>query len=273
MNKDTLIVTLSDMHTGSTVSLCPDRFMTFAKQGNNHTPNSKQQEIYKHFEFCAGEINKARKNKRLIIVSNGDAVEGWHHNYSQLIPCTEKEQADLHIELMVHFKKWVDYKRGDELHYTVGTEVHVDDWEHYIGEQIGAVQYDDGLYAIHDLKLDVNGQKVWWTHKGPAKGKGANKGNAIRNWLKNIFYDIRDEGDRPPNMIITSHYHDPFYQPYVGRYKGNYHLMHGLISPSWQQKTIYANGVAPFGRNKIGLQYFTVSADGFILCPPVELVM
>lgn len=274
MNKDTLVVTLSDMHTGSTQALCPDRFMEFKRDGTSHTPNSKQIKIYEHFEYCASQVLKARKDKRLLIVSDGDAIEGIHHNSSQLIPCSEKEQAELHIELMAQFKRWVDYdgRRGDQLYYTIGTEVHVNDWEHYIGEQIRAKQDDNDLCAFYDLKLPVNGKRIWWTHHGPQAGKGTNRGNSHRNWLKHHYYDTVDEGEDPPHMIITGHTHNPYWQIYITRYKGEYFSVRGLISPSWQTKTIYANGKVPLVRNKVGLQYFTVYADGNI-SDPTELIM
>jgi len=271
-NRDTLIVTLSDLHTGSTQALCPDRFMEFAQQGNNHTPNSKQVKIYEHFQYCAGEVLKARKDKRLVIVVNGDAVEGHHHNASQLIPCNEKEQADLHIELMGLFKKWTDYHRGDLLYYTIGTEVHSKDYEHYIGEKLIAEQDTAGLYAFNDLKIDINGKRLWWTHHGPQPGKGHNKGNGLRNWLKVQFYEAVNEGKLPPHMMITAHVHNPWWDTFTGRYKGKYFPIRGLICPSWQQKTRYANGRIPFVLNKVGLQFFTVSGDGQIH-DPVELIM
>lgn len=273
MNKDTLVVSLLDMHTGSTVALCPNRFMTFSKQGNNHTPNSKQMSVYRHFEKCAADVANARNGKRLLIVNAGDAIEGWHHNMSELIPCNEKEQADLHIELMAQFKRRVDYdgRRGDKLYYTNGTETHVGDWEDYIGKQLGAVENGD-LHVFDDLKLEINGKRIWWTHHGPAPGKGHNKGNGLRNWLKVQFYEAVQENEDPPHMIITGHVHNPFWDIYTGRYKGEYFPVRGLISPSWQQKTRYANGKVPFVKNKVGLQYFVIAADGQI-SDPVEMLM
>jgi hypothetical protein len=273
MNKDTLVVSLFDMHTGSTVALCPDRFMQFAKQGNNHTPNSKQVEINKHFEKCAGEVLKARQDKRLLIVNGGDAIEGWHHNASELIPCNEKEQAELHIELMGQFKRWVDYdgRRGDKLFYTKGTETHTKDWEDYVAEKLSAQENGD-LYIFDDLKLEINGKRLWWTHHGPAPGKGHNKGNGLRNWIKTQFFEAVQENIKPPHMIITGHVHNPYWDTYTGRYEGAYFPVRGLISPSWQLKTRYANGKAPLVKNKVGLQYFTITADGQI-GDPVELIM
>ena len=271
MNKDTLIVTLSDMHTGGVTALFPDRFARFPDE-SSHTPSSKQQKIYAHFKKCAESVAVARKNKRLIIVNNGDAIEGNHHNSQQIRPRAKLDQIDVHVELVNTFKKDVGYKRGDLLYYTKGTEIHSSDAENQIGKELGAVQDNNDLYAFEELRLDINGKRIWWTHHGPTAGKGPNKGNGFRNWLRNKFYDEVNEGTTPPHMIITGHTHDPYWQIFIARYKGEYFPVRGLICPSWQQKTRYAYKVAALDLNKIGLQYFTVTADGMI-GDPVELLM
>ena len=272
MNKDTLVVTLGDMHSGSNYALFPDRFVEFTQSKGNHHPNSEQLNIWKHFEKCAKEIVNARRDKKLIIVHNGDAIEGSRYGVAHVCTVLEKEQIDIHTELMVYFKKAVDYRRGDELYYTTGTEVHTNMGEDVIGKELGAVQADNNLYAFDELKLTINGKRIFWTHHGAGSGDGPNKGNAFRNWLRNRFYEAKDEGRELPNMIITSHTHDPYWQIYIGRYEGNYFSVRGLISPSWQQKTRYAHKRAPFKLNKIGLQYFTIYKDGAI-SDPVELIM
>ena len=272
MNRDTLVVTLSDMHSGSNFALFPDRFVEFAESKQVHAPKGAQLRIWKHFEHCAREVLKARKDKRLIIVHNGDAIEGNRYGLSTVCTLLEKEQIDIHTELMAWFKRAVDYRRGDLLYYTLGTEVHTNSGEDVIGEKMGAVQADDNLYAFNELKLTINDRRIWWVHHGPVSGKGANKGNGFRNWLRNIYYDTVNEGQEPPHMIISGHTHDPYWQIFIARYKGAYFPVRGLISPSWQQKTRYAYKVAPLTLNKVGLQYFVIHAGGDI-GDPVELVM
>jgi hypothetical protein len=231
-----------------------------------------QVQMREHFERCAAAILTARKGKRLIVVHNGDAVDGVHHNTLQIFTRDKLEQVDLHVELMVQFKKWIGWQRGDELYYTKGTETHTDDNENEIGRQLDAVQSPDGLYVYDDLKLEVNGDRLNWTHHGPTSGKGPNKGNSFRNWLRDRFYEAVNEGDLPPHVITTSHTHDPYWQIYIGRYQGCYFPVRGLICPSFQQKTRYANGKVPLQKNKIGLNFYTVAKNGMI-GDPVELLM
>jgi len=267
MNKDVLIVPISDLHSGSTTALFPDRFWQF--EHGNHTPTDQQSSMFAHWLECAKQVKAARKGKRLIIVHNGDAIDGVHHGSLQTITYLKNEQIEIHLELMDTFLKIV----GDaELYYVKGTEVHVGDTENIIGDDLGAVQASGELCAFDELTIDINGKRFWFIHKGPSRGKGANRGNGIRNWLKHLFIDLTAENMLPPHYIISSHWHDPDWGGYVGRLNGQYHKMELLITPSWQQKTRFGYAVAPFVQNKIGLQYLNVAKGGEI-GDPIELLM
>ena len=269
MTKDVVIVPISDTHSGSTTALCPNRFMQF--KHTNHTPLSEQVQMWEHFERCADEIKEARKGKDLIVVHLGDAVDGVHHNTLQIYTRMINEQAAVHEELMSHFKKVVGFKPSDKLYYVTGTECHVEDIEDLIGLHLGA-EHNGNVHAFDELKITVNGRRLWFVHHGPSSGKGANRGNGLRMWLKNHFYDAVHECEPPPHYIVTGHTHDPDWNEYIGRYKGEYFKVQGLICPSWQKKTRYGYKKAPIKMTKVGLQYFTVTKDGNIT-DPVERLM
>jgi hypothetical protein len=146
-------------------------------------------------------------------------------------------------------------KNGDELHYTSGTESHTG-WEEF-----GISQHFHALGAkYHDeLKMKINGREIWYTHHGANAGKGANEGNAHRNWLKDIYFDSIKTKTSPPDLVITSHYHKCLYGNYCDSFT---HTLHGMILPSWQQKTRFGIRSAPFQRNDIGLVVTSISAEG-----------
>ena len=182
--KDVIKVSLSDMHSGGITALFPDYPMTFRyddKYSIPVGPNPAQKAIYQHFIKCADEIKKMSKGKKLIVVHNGDAIEGYHHNTVQVVSPSPKHHSEIHIELMETFLKRIGFsvKNGDELHYTSGTESHTG-WEEF-----GISQHFNALGAkYHDeLKMKINGREIWYTHHGANAGKGANEGNAHRNWL------------------------------------------------------------------------------------------
>ena len=269
--KDTVIVALSDLHSGGTTALFPSRFMQF--EHTNHTPTDKQKEMFAHFAHCAEIIAKQRNKKRLIVIVDGDAIDGVHHGSLQIVTQQKTEQRDIHIDLMDFFLREVKFNKnkGDKLYYVTGTEIHVNGNENIIGEDLEAEKNGE-LYAFDMLDIEINGRRVWAAHHGTAAGKGANKGNALRNGLKNLYFDCLNEKITPPDLYVTGHVHDPFYETYNQWSGDDIHVLHGIILPSWQQKTRFAYKVAPTARNKIGLAHFEITAKGDILQPKFELM-
>jgi len=267
---DTLICILSDMHSGGSTSLFLNRF--WQDEHTNHTPTEKQREIYKVFEKCAEYAKDSRKNKRLIVIHNGDAVEGIHHNTLQVCVHNKASQAEIHTELMDTFLRRAkfDKKSGDRLFYVRGTETHVEDIETEIAKDLSAERTPDGNWVFDHLELDVNGRLIWLVHHGKQRGRGANEGNAMRNWLRDIYFECEKINKRPPDIVITGHTHTPAYGVYVVSRGSGYHMMHGLICPSWQAKTRYAYKIAPVDRNEIGAVFLQIKVDGEIRMPHFE---
>lgn len=267
--KDILLVSISDMHSGSSRALFPNRTMQFVESETNHTPTPPQQKLYEHWDACLEQIKEKRKGKTLFIIHNGDATENQHHNTIQVIG-NLSDHADIHLELMRNMLKRVGFskKDGDKLFYVEGTESHTLTIENYIGKELGAeISATIGTgedakeyYAFPELKLDVNGRQFWYTHHGGAAGDGANEGDAYRNWLKRIYWNNLKQGKPQPDMVISAHVHKPIYTNYTQ----DWHTIHGMILPSWQLKTRYAYRAAPFQRNDIGLSMTEVSAQGDI---------
>lgn len=262
--KDILRVVVSDFHSGSNFALFLNRHWHGRK--TSHLPRSLQLKIRECFEKFANEVRKARKNKFIELVHNGDAIDGDHHHSGDVCTVNELEQADIHIELMNELQKRIDWQRGDKLYYTKGTPTHVKEYEEYIARELNAVP--DGDYYAHNLlKLDTNGTHSWFVHHGKSRGEGANEGNGIRNWLKSIYFDAIKDERKIPDIIYTGHVHDPTYSTYIYRERMNFKTMHGIILPSWQAKTEYAHMRAPVNRNKIGGLTQTIYADGTIGTP------
>lgn len=271
MEKDTILVVLSDLHTGSNKALFPNRFWK-GKNGNNHTPTSQQVSLFEKFQEISLKVRQARKGKRVVLVHDGDAIEGVHHNNIDVCTRDVTEQAAVHVELISHFQNKIDWQRGDKLYYVTGTETHTADKEDDMARELNAEQGDDDLYMHNHLELVVNGRPIWFVHHGPPAGKGANEGNAVRNWLRDIYWDAKKDNNQPPAMVFTGHVHTPTYSAYIANDKGVYFLMHGIICPSFQAKTRYAHMAAPVARNKIGAVWCELKADGEIKTPIFSLM-
>jgi len=260
---------VSDFHSGSNHALFLNR--TWHGKHTSHTPRSAQAKIRKQFEAFAAEIKKQRGDMSIQLIHNGDAVDGDHHHSGDICTVYEKEQADIHIELMSEFQKRIGWRRGDKLWYTCGTRVHTGESEDYIGEQMNAEPCGD-FHSWEMLELETNGTLAWFIHHGPGRGAGANEGNTMRNWLKNIYYDALKDGRRVPDIIYSGHVHDPTYSSYIYRNKMDFKTIHGIITPSWQMKTAYAWMRASASRNKIGGVMQVIHADGTLANPKFSVM-
>lgn len=208
--QDTLLAVLSDMHSGSSTALFPRHgFKGEAAEDNHVSINERQIEIHHVFVRFAGEVAKARKGKRLILVNLGDAIDGFHHGSMQESLFKEKDQCAAHILLMQDFMKRVgfDKKKGDELHYVRGTEIHVKDAENELAQELGAVRVESGLYVNEILSLDINGTKNLFAHHGKQRGNGQNEGNALRNFLRDIRSDREKDGLPRVDALWSGHTH------------------------------------------------------------------
>lgn len=264
--RDVLQVVLSDTHSGSNFALFLKSIWHGTRE-NNHTPLSAQTKIRKQFEKYADEVRQARQGKKVILVHNGDAIDGDHHSSGDVCTLNPVEQAQIHVDLMTEFQQLIDWQAGDEMYYTRGTQTHVNEFENWIGEKMNAVMCGE-FYVWDFLELEVNGVVSWFVHHGPNAGAGPNEGNSLRNWLKNIYYDAIKDGTKIPDIIYTGHVHNPTYQPFGYRVNGmEFKNMHGVILPSWQLKTAYAWMRAPVSKNKIGGVYHEIKADGTITIP------
>lgn len=270
MSSDTVIAVLSDMHSGGSTALFPNKFWQF--KHTNHTPTPQDKKIFAHFDKCAASVAKQRKGKRLIIVHDGDAIEGYHHNTLQVHTANKAEQAELHIELMDHFMKRVGYTKGDALYYINGTETHTGEVEQEIARDLGAKKNPEGGHVFDHLELKINGRTLWFAHHGKGRGAGAGEGNPLINMMRNVYYDNLKRGLPSPDVIVTGHTHTPAYSVFVVREGGKFRTMRSIIAPSWQRKTRYGYKAAPIEVNEIGAVSIQIGSDGRVWEPDFELM-
>lgn len=268
---ETVLAVLSDMHTGSSTALFPrEGYQGEGAEDNLVKPNRKQEEIYPTFIRFAGEVATARKGKRLIIVNLGDAIDGFHHGSMQESLFKEKDQHAAHVVLMTEFLKRVgfDKKKGDELHYVRGTEVHVKEVENDIAKELGAVRVDTKSYVNEVLSLNINGRTHVFAHHGKQRGSGQNEGNSLRNFLRDVRNDREKDGLSQIDVLWSGHTHGHTYSTHIARERdGQFHVLHGIICPSWQAKTRFALMKVPLAVNSVGGTYMRIGVDGSIGVP------
>lgn len=268
MNQDTLIVGLSDLHSGGTTALFPNMEWWF-DQEHNHNPTPLQRQIYSHWLRCAALTRLARRGRRMIVLHLGDAVEGFHHNTTQVATGHKSQQAAVHDYLMREFLGAAGFAPGeDKLIYVRGTEIHVGEVEHSLAAGLGA----ELAFAPDVVELAVNGRLLWLTHHGAGAGEGDTEGDSFRTWLKRVFWTCVKHSKPIPDAVLIGHRHKAMYTTYTQRAGNRYHTIHGMILPSWQAKTRYALGKVPLQVNEIGALFLNVLPDGTIRDPFFSLM-
>ena len=175
----------------------------------------------------------------------------------------EKDQCEAHVSLMMTFLDRVGFGKDDELHYVQGTETHVKDNENQIAKDLGAVKVGQKQHISDVLTLNINGFVSVFAHHGKQRGSGQNEGNALRNFLRDIRSDRDKDGFCRIDALWSGHTHGHTYANHISRIKdGNFHVMHGIICPSWQAKTRYAWGKVPLAVNSVGGTFVNIGADG-----------
>lgn len=246
--KPLLIFPIADPHNGSIYGLHPN----YIKQGNewvtvdeaggwhyknnpHYYLNSKQLRIWRHFESGVDNLSVFRKRYDcdLIIIVEGDAIDGDHHGTHELVTANESEQMLSHVEMMKWVMDKMEFQAGlDKLIYIEGTESHVRDNEEVISQFLPAEKF--GRFScIPFLELEVQGNLLWMYHHGVAAGYSYSQGAGLYNYIKGIYIDRRMNQKRPPNLVMTAHTHKREHQTY----RHNGHELHGLILPPLQEKT------------------------------------
>lgn len=274
MSKDTVVALISDMQVGSTVALCPPTWNLM--DGGTFHASPAQMVMYKRWvesaKNCKDLLTENRLRKRLVLVLNGEPIDGDHHDSPQLITRIRKEQISMAIALLDEWLGLVGYnpKRGDCIYLVRGTSAH-ERGEHIeeIGRDLDGVVpkrkdtnalQKDGRYHFQKLRKMVNGVYFKIQHHGFGRGSRAwTTENSIQYALKSEYFKCLDNKQPIPEITACSHIH--VYNH--ARYFGKQTTMFGCTTPCWQLKTHFSNRVAALEDiNTIGNIYFDVTEGG-----------
>jgi len=296
-SKDAVVAVISDIHAGSTTAVCPLRWQLF--DGGTYHASPAQRIIHRQWRrsgtVVSNLLNEYKERKRLILILNGEPIDGDHHGTTQLITKNKTEQIDMSIALLDEWLQIVDYqpKHGDSIYLVRGTSAH-ERGEHInqIGRDIdGVIPYrkdkspliKDGRYYHLKLRRKVNGVLFDIAHHGFTRGsRSYTKSNTIRLRLISMYFACLNDDlpipkyvirlrlismyfaclndDLPiPKYVIRSHKHYYTHATYEDKKQD----MWGCITPSWQIKTHYGNQAAANDPlNTIGMIYFDVNESG-----------
>jgi hypothetical protein len=275
MGKKTVIAIIGDTHVGSTVGLCPPG--QWQHEDGYHRPGPFQKLLWKEWSEYWAKVRAARENARLIVVHNGDAVDGNHHRTTQIWTPMPGEQERAHIECMDWALNEVgfDEEAGDQLYYTSPTKAHGGEGnqsDERIARDLGAVFRKkpkrkggkDGSALFPHLSLSLHGGSVRIDikHHGPGPGTRLwTKGNALRSILKNIYIEALERSEKIPKKWFYVWSHNHRYLP-PERVHTNNGTLEGTLMPAFQGITHYIGTKQPGDMvADIGAFYFVVDDD------------
>ena len=266
MTDNYLFVFCADTHCGSSMGLIkPEPFPLH--DGGEYNPGPTQLLIWRVWEAAWEKVAKERKGRKLIIVHAGDAVEGMHHQTTQVVSSRLEEHEQIHLDCMdwAMQKSKFDEKKGDAIYYISGTEEHAGNGsrseETIAGDLDGVVPMNDNRKTWDHIRKSVNGVGFDVSHHGANLGNTPlTEENGMYQKLKAIYFDSLNYKQPLPNFWIRAHLHRFAHV----RYDGIQGSIDGFVLPSFQMKTGYVykrfNGRTP--PSDLGLVWVYVDADG-----------
>lgn len=93
VKKDYAIVVLSDMHAGCRLAVCPP--VVGLDGGGSYQASVVQKKLYAWFEDFFKWARSVAGSRPIILVNNGDSMEGVHHGTNSTISNNLSDQQEI----------------------------------------------------------------------------------------------------------------------------------------------------------------------------------
>lgn len=269
----TVLAVPADTHCGSTTGLLPPDWTGLG----GHKITTSHGVVRKQWVEGWHRVRELNSRKtRLVIIHNGDAIDGVHHGTTQLVTTDIEEQKRMHIASMLEAMKIAKWNDGtDKLYYMMGTNSHTGNVEDAVARDfistkgrplVSAVieptaggKYKDGRYVRDHMMLEINGVLFDIGHHGFTAGtREWTKTNTLTYTIKSIYMSCLENATRMPRYVVASHMH----QFVTGRHDGKHGTIEGFITPALQTKTHHGHAVARFKMADIGMLFFIIEENG-----------
>ena len=225
------LVVISDLHSGSAVSLMP-REGVVLDDGGLYKPSALQLKIYAMWEeFWGSFVPDATRGEPYGLLVNGDALDGVPHNSVAQVTANMKDQkriARALLEPVVAKAERYWHVRGTEAHVGKSSAAEED-----LAESLGSIPDDRGNYARYDLWLRLGDRLVHALHHVGTTGSTAYEATAVHKELVEELTESARWGEEPPDCIIRSHRHRHI-ETSIPTRRGR---CIAVVSPAWQGKT------------------------------------
>ena len=234
------LVVISDTHCGCGVGLCPSGGVQL-DEGGRYKPSRLQRKLWAYWrQFWDDFVPAATRGEPYVVVFNGDAIDGVHHNSTTQITHNLKDQVAIAYEVLAPV---VEACEGRYYHIR-GTEAHVGKsaaTEEGLAKALGAIPNQEGQYARYDLWKKVGPKRVHFLHHIGTTGSQAYESTAVYRELIESFVEAARWRDVPPDVIVRSHRHRnlkieaPSGDMAGGKDETGTSM--AIVTPAWQGKT------------------------------------
>jgi hypothetical protein len=237
------IVVISDSHIGCKHALMhPDG--ADLDEGSRAMPSKRQLRLWEIWrEFWDKWVPNATHGEPFVVVHNGDAIDGKHHNSTTQWSQNELDQVK-HAEQIL--APVVRACKGEYYHIR-GTEAHVGQsgmYEEQLARLLGAIKDDTGNYARWELLKAIGPYTAHFTHHIGTTSSAAHETSAVNAEMASAFTEAGRWGRRPPNIIVRSHRH----RNSEVRLPAAWGYATCFVTPAWQLKTPFVYRI-PGGRS------------------------
>lgn len=234
------IIVISDTHCGDQLGLCTDSVLL--DNGGYYHPSKLQQKVTKIWdEFWNDEVPKWTKNENYIIVMNGDALDGVHHQAKTQISQNLAIQAKIASGIL---KPLIDKKKCIGYYHIRGTEAHVGqsgEEEEKLAKELGSIPNENGNYSRWEMWTRMpNGALIHFSHHIGSTSSSSYESTGVYREMVEAFNEAGRWHDEPPDVVVRSHRHRQF-ETRIATSKG-YGI--SLVTPGWQLKTPFTYRLA-----------------------------
>lgn len=235
------LVIISDTHCGCRLAICPDKRMRL-DDGGWYQPSRLQKKLYRYWRVFWDEfVPEATRGEPYVLIHNGDAIDGVHHNSTTQVSHNLEDQANIAHELLAPV---VNQKKVQAYFHIRGTEAHVGKSgveEERLAKRLGAVPNEQRQHARYELWKHVGKRRlVHCLHHIGTTGSQAYEATAVHKELAESFIEAGRWGRVPPDVVVRSHRHRCIQTKLPIQKPGEKHETGEAISvvtPCWQGKT------------------------------------
>jgi hypothetical protein len=253
------IITISDLHVGSTMGLCTDQ--TIVTDGGSYSPNKFQVTSRKYWiDFWTTFVPEVTRGiKKIILEINGDVLDGVHHNSVNILSNSWAVQENAAIQVLQEIHDLCP-KKINEIYFVKGTEVHAGpngESEERIAKAIGAVPNDTGEYASYQWWLTADDVPFQFAHHIGVTSSAAYESSAPMREMVAALVEASQWGASVPRVIVRSHRHR-FIEVPIPSIHGRIRC---VITPGWQLRTPFVERIDRMRMPHIGGVVFRVEGE------------